>query len=140
MRLFDKLRTKQNKNNMGIYTDFSNWIDKNLSDNLPTGIVAINFNLYEDSQEYFNVEIIGSDSFDEGDEDWACCEIFTTREDIFYVPRTKDIAEWDEGLSFITTLVEKYLKEGKHADKLKSYEAVCIGFIDGDIAILHRSK
>ena len=137
MGLFDKLREKQNNDNMNVYITFSNWIDKHLSNDLPNSIVAINFNLYEGSEKTFDVEIIGSDTFDEDDEDWACSEIFTTREDLFYIRRAKDIAEWEEGLKFIAALVEKYLREGKYADKLKSYEAVGVGFVDGNITILH---
>ena len=138
MSLFDKTCDKQNNDNMNVYVTFSNWIDKHLSNDLPNSVVAINFNLYEGSEETYDVQIIGSDSFDEDNDDWACGEIYTTGEDVFFVPRTKHIAEWEEGLSFITALVEKYLREGKYANKLKNYEAVGIGFVDGDITILHR--
>ena len=122
-----------------IYTAFSNWVDKHLSSVLPNGIVAINFNLYEGSGKTFDVEIIGSDCFAEDDGgDWACSEIFTTREDLFSAQRTKSLNEWEKGLLFVTSLVEKYLQEGEYAEKLKGYEAVGIGFVDGDITILHQ--
>ena len=138
MGFLDKLRNKES-DSAETYTAFATWIDKHLSENLPDDIVAINFNLYEGSGNTYDVEIIGSDSFDEEDEDWACGEVFSTRDDLFFVQRTNDIAEWEEGLSFISALVEEYLREGKYAGKLKSYTAVGIGFVDGDIDILHRS-
>ena len=125
---------------MEIYTDFSNWLDKQLSKELPNNVVAVNFNLYEGSENTFDIELIGCDSFDEDDGDWACDEVFSTREDLFYITRTGDIAQWEQGLLFITTLVEKYLRKGKYADKLKGFTAVGISFVDGDIDILHRSK
>ena len=125
---------------MEAYIDFSNWLDKHLSKGLPNGIVAINFNLYEGSEYTYDLELVGCSSFDVNNENWVCDEVFTTREDLFFIPRAKDIAQWDQGLSFITALVEKYLNEGRYAENLKSYSAVGIGFVDGKIDILHRSK
>jgi len=120
--------------------DFSSWLDKHLSKDLPVGIVAINFNLYEGAEQTYDVEFVGCCSFDENNEDWACDEVFTTKDDLFFIPQTDDIAQWKQGLSFAVTLVRKYLAEGKYADKLKSYKAVCVGFVDGNIEIIHRTK
>ena len=125
---------------MKFYDSFSKWLDKYLSKDLPNGIVAVNINLYEGSKKTYDVELVGCGSFDENDEDWACDEVFTTREDLFFIPRTDDIVNWEQGISFITTLVEEYLLKGKYASKLKSYKAVGIGFVDGNIDILHLAK
>ena len=38
-------------------------------------VVAANFNIYEDSDDEWSVEIVGTGSFDEEDEDWECDEI-----------------------------------------------------------------
>jgi len=133
-------RSKKVETGMNVYVEFSKWIDKHLSEDLPDNMVAINFNLYEGSTYTYNVEIVGCGEFDENDSDWTCNEVFSTREDLFYITRTKAIAQWEQALSFITSIVEKYLREGKHADKLKQYSAVGIGFVDGDIDILYRSN
>lgn len=125
---------------MEIYDDFSKWLDKHLSEDLPSDIAAVNFNLYEGSEQTYDVELVGCVTFDESDGDWACDAIFSTEEDLFFVSRTEDIAQWEQGLSFITALLEKYLNEGNYSDKLKNYLAVGIGFVDGDINILYRSN
>lgn len=119
--------------------DFSKWLDSNL-EQLPPDIVAVNFNLYEGSNDTYDIQLIGTDTFDEEDEDWACEEIFTTGEDIFLMPRTDDIEDWEDALDFITKMVRKYLEDGKYANMLKGLQAVGIGFVDGEIQILHQAK
>ncbi|WP_052085909.1 hypothetical protein [Clostridium sp. HMP27] len=127
------------KIHMLYYEDFSKWLNSNL-EQLPSDIVAVNFNLYEGSNQTYDIQLIGTDTFDEEDEDWACEEIFTTGEDIFLMPRTDDIEDWEDGLDFITKIVRKYLEDGKYANMLKGLQAVGIGFVDGEIEILHQAK
>ena len=122
------------------YKLFSNWLNNVLEQELPKDIVAFNFNLYEGSEDTYDIQLIGSDEFEEDDGDWACTEYFSTNENICYIQITKDIDEWEKGLDYITKLVEKYLNEGKNANVLKSVSAVGIGFVDGDINIIYRSE
>jgi hypothetical protein len=124
---------------MKIYTGFSNWLDSHLSQNLSVDIVAVNFNLYESSDNTYEVELVGCNMFSESDSDWACSEIFTTRDDLYFIPMTSDIFHWEQGLLFVSKLVIKYLHEGIFADKLKHYKAVSIGFADGDLNIIYRT-
>jgi len=127
---------------MQCYQEFSKWLANHLANDLPKEVVAFNFNLYEGvtgTLEQYHIELIGADTFDEEDSDWPCNEIFTTRDDLFIIERTEDISKWKKGLEVMTSLVSKYLQEGKYADKLKSVNAVGIGFVDGDIHILYRS-
>ena len=125
---------------MKYYDEFVNWLNKHLSKDIPTNILAINFNLYESSEQTYDIQMTGSDEFDEKDEDWACNTVFSTDEDLFVISRTDDISEWQQGIIFISALVQKYLESGMYAEKLKSYKAVGIGFVDGDIDILYRSN
>lgn len=122
------------------YEDFSRWLNSHLEGQLPPNIIAINFNLYEGSNETYDTQMIGSDEFDVDDQDWVCSEMFSTEEDIFYMPKTREIMNWQDGLDFIKQIVQKYLDEGKYAYKLKEYQAVGIGFVDGDIDILYQEK
>lgn len=50
---------------------------------IPPVIRAFCFNLYEDSNDGWSMELVGTESFDPDDEDWACDEItdFGTREE-----------------------------------------------------------
>ena len=125
---------------MNDFSIVSKWLDKILSQELPKGIIAFNFNIYEGSNGTYDVQLTGSDEFDENDEDWACSDYYTSGEDICYIKRTKEIEQWEQGLSFITKLVEQYLIEGRNADILRSACAIGIGFVDGDIDIIYRAK
>lgn len=120
------------------HEDFSKWLEGSL-EKLPTEVVAVNFNLYEGVDQTYNIELIGTETFNEADEDWACDEIFTTGGNMFYLPRTNDIEDWEDGLSFITKMIERYLENGKAANMLKNLQAVGIGFVDGDIELLHKA-
>ena len=122
------------------YIDFSNWLDKYLINDLPNEVTVVNFNLYEGAENTYDIEIVGCVSFDENDEDWACNEVFNTREDLFSIPRKNDIKQWEQGLHFITALVNRYIENGRYANKLKNYEAIGIGFVSGSIDIIQRAK
>ncbi len=121
------------------YEYFSKWLESNLQQ-LPSDVIAVNFNLYEGSNQTYDIQLIGTDTFDEADDDWACEEIFTTGEDVFLIPRTDDIKDWEDGLYFITKMIEKYLQDGKFANILQGLRAVGVGFVDGDIELLHHVK
>ena len=128
MRLFDRLKPKKNK-------DFFKWLDAILKNELSGDIKAINFNLYEDADNKWSIELVGTASFDKDDDDWACDEVFTTRDDPFVVKSKND---WESMEEFFIGLVNEYLSAGKYADKLKEYQAIGIGFVDGDLHILYE--
>ena len=45
--------------------------------------------------------------------------------------------EWDEALEYMVKELNQYLENGKYADLLKSKDGVGVGFVDGNIEILH---
>lgn len=59
-----------------MYSKFANWLDKALDRELPLGIGAFIFNLYEDIDKFWTIELAGTTAFDESHEDWACDEVF----------------------------------------------------------------
>ena len=87
----------------------------------------------------YGVQLIASDEFNEEDDDWACSEIYSSEEDIFYIDHSdeKD-ADRNRGLDFICGLVKQYLDNGTYADKLKSVKGIGVGFVDVDIEIVYR--
>lgn len=121
---------------MDFYSEFAAWLDEVLKEQLPEGIAAFNFNLYE-GDDSFDIQLIGASRFDEEDDDWACDEVFTSEEDVYYLPRENMDIEWQEGLNCAIELAETYLDEGKYAGKLKDAQAVAIGFVDGDLTVLY---
>ena len=62
------------------YRTFEKWVDTSLSADMPEGIGAFCFNLYDDGKGQWSAEIIGAASFDPKDSDWACDEVFNNRE------------------------------------------------------------
>ncbi len=44
---------------------FSAWLDETLAQELPEDIVAFNFNLYEDDEHTWSVELVGFGSFED---------------------------------------------------------------------------
>ena len=134
MGLLDRFK----KGNIDNYELFSNWLDNIFEQKLPDGIIAFNFNLYEGSKGTYDIQLIGSDEFDENDQEWACTDFYTTGENICYIKRTKEINQWEQGLSYITKLAERYLSEGRNAGIFKSVSAIGIGFVDGEIEIIYH--
>lgn len=131
---------KENKTDMGEtyltdmeYDDFEKWVDAALAVELPEKIEAFCFNLYEEGNNVYAVEIIGSPSFDEIDEDWACDEVFNNRD---YPLLWKSDKSWEGVLEDTKALVKRYLKEGRYASLLLSKKGVGVGFVDGNIELL----
>ena len=124
---------------MKMYNKVSEWIDGVLSAHVPDEVVAFCFNLYENDECCWSMDLIGAAGFDPDDQDWACDEVtdFNSREPLF---TWQAECEWDEALDTMVDILKKYLNEGKYADLLKSKNAVGIGFVDGDIKIIYISK
>ncbi|WP_371367578.1 hypothetical protein SRRS_14630 [Sporomusa rhizae] len=49
---------------MNDFSIVSKWLDKILSQELPKGIIAFNFNIYEGSNGTYDVQLTGSDEFE----------------------------------------------------------------------------
>lgn len=116
-----------------MYSEFENWLDELLENGLPNDAVAVNFNIYEEEDNYWSVQLIASDRFDDMDDEWACFEVYSSQEDLYYWESDCDSREvFEEVCGFI----ERYLEEGAHAEMLKSYRAIGAGFVDGELGII----
>lgn len=120
-----------------MYERFAEWLDVSLDRQLPNDLVAFCFNLYEEENNTWSVELIGSSEFDETDSDWACNEVFDSRE---YPCRWQEDADWEDIHNKIETYIRQYLFTGRYADLLKEYQAVAMGFVDGELTILHKEE
>ena len=116
------------------YIPFSWWLDSVLEKPLPDEAVAINFNLYDDGDSHWSMELVATSSFDSGDDDWACDELFATRENLF---QWKENCDFNKTLSFAEEIIRRYLAEGKYKDILTKYKAIGLGFVDGDISLIY---
>ena len=124
---------------MDLYDDFEAWINNVFDNDIPTEVVAINFNIYEDVDNKWSIEPVGTSSFDEDDEDWACDEVttFNTRDNPF---TWQEETSWEEVLFKVKDLISKYLVTGNHSYKLKGMKALACGFVDGDIEVLYQNS
>ena len=113
---------------------FFAWFDGILLDEIPDEVVAIHFNLYDDGDDKWSVEFVGAGSFDVEDSDWACDEIVTSRDNPFIINKS---ANWQEIQQLAEKYISSYMNAGEFSDKLKSYAAVGVGFVDGDISIVY---
>lgn len=118
-----------------MYTEFEKWLDRVLEENIPIEGVALNFNLYEGSDKHWSIQLISASYFDEDDENWACEEVFTTGEDLFSWRQETD---WEKILDISCELIQKYLEAGKYSEELKKYQAVAVGFVDGNLEIIYK--
>ena len=124
------------------YIKFEIWLDSLLCQDMSSDIIAYYFCLYEGSYgcETITFHLIGSDEFDEIDEDWACNNLFDDNPLFYNIVRTPDIQDWRDAEKMSIAIIDKYLQNGKYAYKLKEVTAVGVGFDDGSITILHRKE
>lgn len=118
-----------------MYTDFENWLNRILEENIPIKGAAVNFNLYEEEDNNWSIQLISASYFDEDDPDWCCEEVFTTGEDLF---SWQQDSGWEKIFKTSCDLIRRYLKEGKYSAEFKKYQAVAVGFVDGDLEILYK--
>ena len=121
------------------YAKFALWLDSVLENELPKETAAINFNLYDDGNCHWSMELICAASFDRENDDWACDELLSTRESPF---SWQEDCTFESAQDFAEALVRRYISEGKKKDVLLQWSAVGVGFVDGDISLVyekHRS-
>lgn len=115
------------------YLTFETWLDNVMQMNIPPDVVAFCFNLYEDAEKKWTLELIGASSFDKDNSDWACDEVFTTRDN----PLTwNDKKEWQEVLRESENIIKEYLEKGKYRKELTERKGLAVGFVDGDLILL----
>lgn len=119
---------------------FNKWLDSLFESNpLPNNFMALNFNLYDVSDDTYDVQLIASSIYDENDDDWACEEMYTSGENCFYIPKSEEIMDAEIALEHTIELVANYLEDGTYKNVLKSGIAICAGFVDGDIECIWNS-
>ena len=111
------------------------WIDSVLQQEIPADVAAFCFNLYDDGDGNWSMELVGTQSFDVDDSDWPCDEAtdFGTREDPFRWNRN---AEWNRILEETAGALQAYLDNGKYATAFKKKQGVGVGFVDGDVEVI----
>ena len=137
MGFFDKFK-KTAPEEMSLPDRFKQWLDSVLRNDIPSDVAALCFNIYENENKVWSVEIVGTSSFDEND-DWACDEItdFGTREKPF---SWREDITWEKVHSQVKRLIQVYLESGAYSEKLKESGGIACGFVDGDLEIVCAEK
>lgn len=119
-----------------MYLKIEKWLNSILEQEIPDNVIAFNFNLYENADFNWSIELVGTECFDLDDEDWTCNEVtdFGTRDNPLSWHRE---ATWDQILEEVVSAIEEYLNTGMFASILKKYDGIGAGFVDGDIEILY---
>ncbi len=117
-------------------TDLKNWLDAAMPREVPDGVVAFCFNLYEDVDDTWSVELVGCGSFDPENEDWACDEVtdFGTRKNCC---SWKEATDWQTVLEKALDTIGSYVNQSPKAQILKEKQAIAVGFVDGDLEIIY---
>jgi len=119
---------------------FGEWIDRALSGELPDGIAAFHFNMY-DGPETHDVEIVGCPTYDPNDSDWACDDIFMSAEPRFELPHTVVGEHWESALAAAMQMLGAYMKsDAVGARRMRRSQAVSIGFVDGNLHLVWSGK
>lgn len=113
----------------------ADWIDNILNTDILEDVKAFCFNLYEEGDGSWSMELVGSGRFDPEDQDWPCDEVtdFGSGNNSFHWEMDVD---WEGALSYIVRELKEYLENGKYAEVLKSKSGVGVGFVDGDLEII----
>lgn len=114
--------------------DVSKWLVCVAPATLPANVVAFNFNMAECGD--WIIELIGASRYDPDDEDWSCPpEAWTSRPGQLTIPRSVGGATWEQAQMYVAREVARFLRSSStpQAEALRSAQAVCIGFVDGNL-------
>ena len=119
---------------MSFKDNFYSWANRNLS---ISNAHAYCFNLVESSGIY-SIELIGTNSFDLQDEDWACDECFEAKPRSIEIGR--DFDSWQSCLRSMYDVLEEYLCSDEIGAKvLNNSKGIGVGFVDGNLEIFKKT-
>lgn len=123
------------------HEEFNNWLINAFNEDIPFNVKAFCFNLHypadwEDVIIY-GVELIGAASYDKTDDDWACYEVWEPKQRELFIPISFSTKNWETCQSKIKALIEECLcANNVLATQLKQYQAIAIGFVDGNLDLI----
>lgn len=125
---------------MSFQQKFHEWLVDALPENVPEGVVAFSFNLYEPALVdgvKFGVEVVGTSEFDPEDEDWACEEVWEPQERQLFIPVEFSGTDWTTCQARVEELLLQLLQsEHRLSSVLKSTCGIGVGFVDGSLDIV----
>ena len=124
-----------------VYNEFESWIDYLLeSSTMPEDTKAYCFNLYEEEDNIYSLQIVAAGRYSDTDSDWPCDEVWSSGEDIFMIDISdEEIKDRQHAYEIFRSIVAEYLLEGKYRYMLTSYLALAMGYVDGDLEIIYKA-
>jgi len=110
------------------------WIEKSIPAECPPGVAAFMFNMSECGD--WLVQVVGTSTYDPNDPDWACPpEAWEGRRRDFVVRRSVGGGTWEAAQEYVSRRLRLFIETspGAQADVLRKAQAVCVGFVDGDV-------
>jgi hypothetical protein len=98
---------------------------------LPENIKALNFGIFEP----YGIELIGSSTYDEEDDDWACEEDFVPEERVCNELNISGEYDWETVLNEIQLILKELIDELKDLPLLNVIH-ITTGFSDGDLVVV----
>ncbi|MCO8120133.1 hypothetical protein NHH03_00165 [Stieleria sp. TO1_6] len=125
---------------MNFLDRLSVWLASSFSDSDTAAIRGYSFNLVENAGQ-FTVELIGAPTFDESDSDWACDEMFVGSPRSIPIPEAVHEGKWESCQENMSTILRDFLEFGDETARiLKRADAVAVGFVDGELAVVYRAE
>lgn len=121
---------------MEIKKQIYNWLAViNEKEILPDGIIAFNFGLFQNSEGYYSVYLIGSKIYDANDDDWAVEEDYRPQPRYLHL---KNILQGDMDIQQFSNkmceIIKSYIaSDAFPASILKNAQAITTGFDSGDL-------
>ena len=85
------------------------WITRiDESENIPDSIIAFNFGIIE-TEDGYQVYLIGASDYDLEDDDWACEEDFIPEEKYLNLGEASSKWDWEEVQSIVKDSVEQFI-------------------------------
>lgn len=113
----------------------TNWLQRlNDEEAVPSNIVALNFGLFN-SEKGYCIYLIGSEHYDETDDDWACDVDFEPKEKYLEITDA-DVQNmsWEKFQNDVVQIISDYICQTTVCDSSLFFNrVVTIGFDDGDL-------
>ena len=114
---------------------FKDWVEEiSANETISSNITAFNFGIFETENGY-SLYLIGSENYDENDDDWATEVDFEPSHKYFEIdPLITKGKSWEQVLKLSNDVVSRYVKSDSFKSSiLKNAKAITIGFDEGDL-------
>jgi len=124
---------------MTLYENLDVWLTDILNERIEPDVVAMCFNIYDNGNCHWSLEVVGTTMFDMNDPDWACEEVedFGTREMPFTWIEQNN---WEGILEHVSKSIVQIINSEKYSFLKRQLEGIATGFVDGDLVILYKKE